>query len=72
VPTPEKSRVVVGGKPVSTGTRKVAPNIATTCWAPMPTVRPQFFGCDDEVRVGSRVDLFPCQRDHEEYCRRTR
>lgn len=31
VPTPEKNSVVVGGKPVSTGTKKVAPNMATTC-----------------------------------------
>ena len=38
---PENSRVVAGGKPVSTGTRNVAPNIATTCWAPMPMVRAQ-------------------------------
>src|SRR4029078_6102562 len=38
VPTPENSRVVAGGKPVSTGTRNVAPNIATTCWAPSPRV----------------------------------
>src|SRR5882757_1408473 len=41
VPTPENSSVVVGGKPVSTGTRNVAPNMATTCWAPMPMVRGQ-------------------------------
>src|SRR6476469_1866475 len=41
VPTPENSSVVAGGKPVSTGTRNVAPNIATTCWAPMPMVRAQ-------------------------------
>src|SRR4051812_37242571 len=41
VPTPENKRVVAGGKPVSTGTRKVAPNIATTCCAPMPKVRGQ-------------------------------
>jgi hypothetical protein len=31
VPTPEKKRVVVGEKPVMTGTRKVAPNIAAMC-----------------------------------------
>ena len=31
--------MVVGGKPVRTGTRNVAPNIATTCWAPKPIVR---------------------------------
>ena len=41
MPTPENSSVVAGGKPVSTGTRKVAPNIATTCWAPMASVRGQ-------------------------------
>ncbi len=41
MPTPENNSVVVGGKPVSTGTRNVAPNIATTCWAPMPMVRGQ-------------------------------
>src|SRR6478735_3954826 len=38
---PENSSVVAGGKPVSTGTRNVAPNIATTCCAPRPTVRNQ-------------------------------
>ena len=41
VPMPENSSVVAGGKPVSTGTRKVAPNMATTCWAPIPRVRGQ-------------------------------
>src|SRR4051794_4867192 len=41
VPRPEKNSVVAGGKPVIRGTVKVDPNIATTCWAPMPTVRPQ-------------------------------
>lgn len=41
MPIPENSRVVDGGKPVRTGTRNVAPNIATTCCAPMPMVRPQ-------------------------------
>ncbi len=41
MPTPDSNSVVAGGKPVSTGTRKVAPNIATTCWAPMPMVRGQ-------------------------------
>ena len=38
MPRPEKNSVVAGGNPVSSGTRKVAPNIATTCWAPMPIV----------------------------------
>ena len=38
VPMPEKSRVVETGKPVSTGTRNVAPNIAMTCCAPIATV----------------------------------
>src|SRR5690348_1604830 len=41
VPIPENSSVVAGGNPDSTGTRNVAPNIATTCWAPMPMVRGQ-------------------------------
>jgi hypothetical protein len=31
VPIPEKKRVVVGGKPVMIGTKKVAPNIAAIC-----------------------------------------
>lgn len=39
MPIAVKNRVVDGGKPVSSGTRNVAPNIATTCWAPMPIVR---------------------------------
>src|SRR5690349_20426918 len=41
VPMPENSSVVAGGKPVRTGTRNVAPNIATTCCAPRPKVRGQ-------------------------------
>src|SRR4051794_34006463 len=31
----------LGSSPITTGNTKVAPNIATTCCAPMPTVRPQ-------------------------------
>ena len=38
---PVKNSVVDGSKPVSNGTRKVAPNMATTCWTPMPIVRGQ-------------------------------
>lgn len=38
VPTPEKKSVVVGGNPVSIGTRKVAPNIAAMCCKPTPIV----------------------------------
>jgi len=38
---PLKSSVVDGGNPVSSGTRNVAPNIATTCCTPRPIVRPQ-------------------------------
>jgi hypothetical protein len=41
VPTPEKKIVAVGGNPVRTGTRNVAPNIATTCCMPMPMVSGQ-------------------------------
>src|SRR5690349_19207658 len=28
----------LGSRPITTGKTNVAPNIATTCWAPMPTV----------------------------------
>lgn len=38
MPRPLKSSVVLGGKPVISGTRKVAPNIATTCCIPIPIV----------------------------------
>lgn len=41
VPIAVKNRVVDGGNPVSSGTRNVAPNMATTCCAPTPTVRGQ-------------------------------
>ena len=37
---PENRMVVAGGNPVRTGTRKVAPNMATTCCIPIPAVRP--------------------------------
>src|SRR6476646_5715465 len=30
-----------GSRPITRGNTKVAPNIATTCWAPRPTVLPQ-------------------------------
>lgn len=36
---PEKRIVVAGGNPVSSGTRTVAPNMATTCCRPIPMVR---------------------------------
>src|SRR6478735_3243297 len=36
---PEKNSVVAGGIPVMMGTRKVAPNMATTCCMPTPMVR---------------------------------
>src|SRR6476620_10815685 len=38
VPTPEKNRAVEVGNPMITGTMNVAPNMATTCCSPMPTV----------------------------------
>ena len=41
VPTPEKKSVVVGGKPVMIGTKKVAPNMAAICCKPTPMVRGQ-------------------------------
>ena len=36
-----KNSVVDGSKCVRIGTRNVAPNMAMTCWAPMPMVRVQ-------------------------------
>ena len=38
MPTPEKNRAVEVGNPMITGTMNVAPNMATTCCRPMPTV----------------------------------
>ena len=38
MPTPEKNSVVDTGNPVRIGTRNVAPNIATTCCAPIAMV----------------------------------
>ena len=38
VPMPEKKIVVVTGKPVSTGTSAVAPNMARMCWPPRPSM----------------------------------
>ena len=38
MPIPVKNRVVAGSNPVRRGTKKVAPNMATTCCAPMPIV----------------------------------
>ena len=41
VPIPVKNSVVAGENPVSSGTRKVAPNMATMCCEPIPMVRGQ-------------------------------
>ncbi|CPU66927.1 Uncharacterised protein [Mycobacteroides abscessus] len=41
VPIAEKNSVVAGEKPVRSGTRNVAPNMATTCCIPIPMVRGQ-------------------------------
>src|SRR4051812_39539650 len=41
VQTPEKKMARFGSRPMTIGNTKVAPNIATTCWAPIPTVLPQ-------------------------------
>src|SRR4029079_10093349 len=65
VPTPENSRVVAGGKPVSTGTRKVAPNIATTCCALMTMVRAQLsrsWGAIPKSSSGCASTLFHVRR----------
>ena len=38
---PENMIARLGSSPITSGNTKVAPNIATTCWAPSPTVLPQ-------------------------------
>ncbi|BBY49766.1 hypothetical protein MARA_32340 [Mycolicibacterium arabiense] len=58
VPMPENSSVVAGGKPVSTGTRNVAPNMATTCWAPIPMVRGQLSRSSGATTAASRATGF--------------
>ncbi len=58
---PLKSRVVETGKPVSVGTRKVAPNIATTCCAPIAMVAGQDRRSSGVTTVpGSTVRPSPC------------
>ena len=37
---PENRIARLGSSPITTGNTKVAPNMATTCWAPSPTVLP--------------------------------
>ena len=41
MPIPEKNTAVLPGMPMIGGSTKVAPNIARTCWIPMPVVRGQ-------------------------------
>ena len=58
---PEKKRVVVGGKPVIIGTRKVAPNIAAMCWRPTPKVRGQVRRSSVETTAPWDIDFpSPC------------
>ena len=40
VATPDIIIASCGFRPISSGKTNVAPNIATTCWAPSPTVLP--------------------------------
>ena len=42
VPMPEQKIVVVTGKPVSTGTSAVAPNMARMCCPPSPSIYGMF------------------------------
>lgn len=61
VPRPETNSVVAGGNPVMSGTVNVAPNIATTCCAPMPTVRGQDRrSCGWTTSPGRIVRPSPC------------
>ena len=63
MPMPENSSVVAGGNPVSTGTRNVAPNIATTCWAPMPIVRGQLSRSSGATTAASCGTAFQVSAD---------
>ena len=38
---PENRIARLGSSPITSGNTNVAPNMATTCWAPRPAVRPQ-------------------------------
>ncbi len=38
---PENMIARLGSSPMTIGKTNVAPNMATTCWAPRPAVRPQ-------------------------------
>ena len=40
VATPDMRMARLASSPMTRGKTNVAPNMATTCWAPMPTVRP--------------------------------
>jgi hypothetical protein len=40
VATPDIMTARFGFRPMTIGNTNVAPNMATTCWAPSPTVRP--------------------------------
>src|SRR5690606_11564533 len=63
VPTPENKRVVGTGKPVSTGTRNVAPNMATTCCTPIAIVAGQFNRSEGATTSPGATDLPSPWRD---------
>ncbi len=54
---PEKNSVVAGGIPVMIGTRKVAPNMATTCCIPTPMVSGQLRRSSGLTTSPGRMDL---------------
>ena len=58
--------MVAGGNPVNTGTRNVAPNIATTCCARCPAcvASSAVRRGDNELDVGATFDRGPCHWDH--------
>ena len=59
---PENSSVVETGKPVSTGTRNVAPNIAMTCCTPIAMVAPQARRSSGLTTLpGATVRPLPCR-----------
>ena len=59
---PENMMARLGSSPITSGKTNVAPNMATTCWAPRPAVVPQLSRCLRPDRfAGGWVDYVPLE-----------
>ena len=55
----------LGSSPMTIGKTNVAPNIATTCWAPRPAVLPQLEPLVRRDRLAGRgIDYVPLEHRH--------